>query len=1092
MYTEVFYNSLANVIVLKMNPQDLYEHAWVESYGLTPREVDVLACLLENQASKKIALILGINQKTVDTHVLNIMNKTDKHVRVSLIEFVKKSFCVQDLRMYYSELIAASEFQKTLKKIKQQMKIQNVVCKIACKDEELKEHIESDLKSLDIICFERKKEATIILIEPQDSYYQTFFDVLYQLLPYSFVLEAINQFKENVFESPNNGKTSKTNNQEELSVKSRSFLAMTFLGFISVGIVGSGLFVWYQQVQYIPIRSDFAIPTAAYYLNRPKLISQISEKLKKPHGIQTVVLLGMGGMGKTTLAREYASTQDLPVVWEINAENSKKILISFEQLASVLARTPADQRAIEFIKKIEKEQEYRTQLVQFVRQRLCQQKKWLMVFDNVDDFLGINPFFPIDPKGWGNGQILITTRNSHFKNNTYIHPDNVILVTGLDLCEQTQLFTKIMYGSKKLTDDQLKKTEEFLKQLPPFPLDISIAAHYIKNTGLSFTSYLRNLNILNNDFDKSQESFGQQINDYGKTRYGIISSALQHIVQRNQNFAPLLLLISTIGSQDIPKNLLCCLTKEQDVERFIFQMSISGLLTYAPKNHSLSLHRSTQKNITAYLQNMLTFEQKKGAYEKVVMALERYSLPIINKIDCPDMRAVTDHLDKFLHQTTQLEVVHQGIIQSLLGIINALSGNPVVALQFLNASFSNLLSDFGNKPDARLMRVMLYIGFSEKEEGNFERSQKFLERCCSAGYVPGFSDTLDLASAYNYLADVYIYVSKLELAEKAIEKSLQICQKQNKPSIPLALGFAALASLYHEGYDNYQKAEYYGAKSIEILKKVCGGKNIQTLLATSYWAVTLVKVGKYQEAIQAFRSSYDDFKNDYPNGLDDFSFTAIRLGDAYRIIGDYKKAEIFLNEGFQVREKYFGTHNTQVDWGRVFLGQLYVATGNYPKAVACLEKSLAGHIKHYGKTHQKIGWISHPLAVAYMHLGAYKKAQKYFDCALSYYIQRQAETHLDYAFVLKEYGHFHTLKKDYLKAESILKQALTILEHEKHPDRYKCYEYLGDLYAAQGLQKQSITNYSTALKIAKISFPKYSAHIVRLKSKTPLIKRLFL
>ena len=166
-----------------MDTKSIYEHPWVASLRLTHREYDVLACLLENQASKKIAPILSISVKGVDTHILNIMRKLNQSARTNVIDFAKKSGCAKALHEHYLDLFAVSEFRKTLKIIKQHIRTQNVVCKILCNDKELKERIESDLQSLNIACFDRKKEAMTVVIEPRESYYQTFFEVLYQLLP---------------------------------------------------------------------------------------------------------------------------------------------------------------------------------------------------------------------------------------------------------------------------------------------------------------------------------------------------------------------------------------------------------------------------------------------------------------------------------------------------------------------------------------------------------------------------------------------------------------------------------------------------------------------------------------------------------------------------------------------------------------------------------------------------------------------------------------------------------------------------------------------------------------------------------------------
>lgn len=75
----------------------VYDHPWLKSFNLTNREIDVLACLTEHQASKKIARILDVQVRTVETHVFNIMQKLDKHSRISIVDCLLQSACACDI-----------------------------------------------------------------------------------------------------------------------------------------------------------------------------------------------------------------------------------------------------------------------------------------------------------------------------------------------------------------------------------------------------------------------------------------------------------------------------------------------------------------------------------------------------------------------------------------------------------------------------------------------------------------------------------------------------------------------------------------------------------------------------------------------------------------------------------------------------------------------------------------------------------------------------------------------------------------------------------------------------------------------------------
>lgn len=83
----------------------------------TFREVDVIACIVNNRGDKKIAYILSIAPRTVSVHSYNIMQKLGCNSKEGIIDFVESSNTFKLLRQYYSILLVKSNFDKQLKQI---------------------------------------------------------------------------------------------------------------------------------------------------------------------------------------------------------------------------------------------------------------------------------------------------------------------------------------------------------------------------------------------------------------------------------------------------------------------------------------------------------------------------------------------------------------------------------------------------------------------------------------------------------------------------------------------------------------------------------------------------------------------------------------------------------------------------------------------------------------------------------------------------------------------------------------------------------------------------------------------------------------
>ena len=59
----------------------------ISNTSFTKREIDVLSCLLHNRGEKKIAEILSISHRTVETHISNIKMKLSGRSRDQIIDF---------------------------------------------------------------------------------------------------------------------------------------------------------------------------------------------------------------------------------------------------------------------------------------------------------------------------------------------------------------------------------------------------------------------------------------------------------------------------------------------------------------------------------------------------------------------------------------------------------------------------------------------------------------------------------------------------------------------------------------------------------------------------------------------------------------------------------------------------------------------------------------------------------------------------------------------------------------------------------------------------------------------------------------------
>ncbi|CAF3787076.1 unnamed protein product [Rotaria magnacalcarata] len=298
--------------------------------------------------------------------------------------------------------------------------------------------------------------------------------------------------------------------------------------------------------------------TNNFYLERSSILNKMHQLLGVSNAINTVALVGIGGSGKTTLAQQYANSHGTSIVWKINAETAESTFTSLECLAYALCENEADKADFYEIQKITNlfKKEYMT--FSFLKRKAPHFKDWILIYDNVTNFSDIQKYLPRTLQDWGGGKQI------------------------------------------------KKKTRLFLENIPPFPLDITQAAYYIKNTGTEYAKYLQYIANEDQNFANTQKSILEAITNYTKTR----------------NLDKLLLLSSILNAENIPKDLLIACCGDIASHNFINEMQKFSLITEDDNNlgNVMSIHASIQSIIFHYVHKIISTEY----YDTIIPALVNY------------------------------------------------------------------------------------------------------------------------------------------------------------------------------------------------------------------------------------------------------------------------------------------------------------------------------------------------------------------------------------------------------------------------------------------------------------------------------------
>lgn len=177
------------------------------------------------------------------------------------------------------------------------------------------------------------------------------------------------------------------------------FLLTVCLVLLIVYFISPTLFTRHHS--FNEIRSDLPLPHESILLSHSSVLDKIKQKLVDKNGIQIVVLVGIGGSGKTTIAHRYARKQKIPLIWQINSETKESLIFSFKQLAYSLCQTEEEKQELRIIPEIKDTYERERKLLLFITKKIKNYPDWLIIYNNVVTFQDIKDCFPYDEKVWG-------------------------------------------------------------------------------------------------------------------------------------------------------------------------------------------------------------------------------------------------------------------------------------------------------------------------------------------------------------------------------------------------------------------------------------------------------------------------------------------------------------------------------------------------------------------------------------------------------------------------------------------------------------------------------------------------------------------
>jgi len=741
------------------------------------------------------------------------------------------------------------------------------------------------------------------------------------------------------------------------------------------------------------------------FTGRESLLAQLWAALTsgQPAAL-TQAISGLGGVGKTQLAVEYAYRYEAEydVVWWVRAEEPATLAADYAGLVWPLdlpQKDEPDQRVV----------------VEAVWRWLGQNAGWLLVFDNARDPVEMRDYLPQA----ATGHVLVTSRNPSWR--------GVASPLTVQVMERPESVDFLLKRTGQADEEAAAALAEALGDLP---LALEQAGAYVEASGGMLSAYLRLFRRRHRELLRR----GRPSTDYPDTVATTWELSFQQVQQASPAGADLLNLCAFLAPDDIPRDLLSEGVQhlpqplaDAAADPLAFDEAVAALRRYSLVEagaDALSVHRLVQ----AVARDRLTEEARRMWAEAAVRLLNS-TLP-------------------FKHDDLQTWPRSARLLPHALAAAGH-AESPGVASE----ATGRLLNQAGGYLQGR---------------AEFAEAKTAFERALAIDEVAFGPNHPSVATAVNNLGGVLQDLGDLTGARAAFERALAIDEAAFGPNHPnVARDVNNLGEVMRQQGDLAgAKAAFERALALALDEAVFGPDHPSVAIWVNNLGAVLKDLGDLAGARAAFERALaiDEavFGPNHPNVARDVN----NLGEVMRQQGDLAGAKAAFERALAIDEAVFGPDHPNVAICVNNLGLVLKDLGDLVGARAAYERALAIFEEVLGADHPNVATLVNNLGLVLKDLGDLVGARAAYERALAIDEAVFGPDHPNVARDVNNLGSVLQDLGDLAGARAAYERALAIDEAvfgPDHPDVARdinnlgsVLKYLGDLAGARAAFERSL------------------------------------
>ena len=770
------------------------------------------------------------------------------------------------------------------------------------------------------------------------------------------------------------------------------------------------------------------------FVGREDEVKKLDELLQQQNGRKIAVIVGMGGVGKTELAKQYAlrhlqncrenkSNIDTGgVCWLDDRDGDiARQIVSFAR--SVLSLNPPEDWDIP------------TQLNYCWRN--WRTGEWLIVIDDVTDYGKIKPYLPPESSEF---TILITRREKLGRSFAHLPLDTLQPQPALDLL-------KSLVGAERI-EQELEFAEKICNWLGYLPLGLELVGRYLdRDPDLSLKTILSLLEKKRLRHKSIIEADATMTAKLG------VNDAFELSWERlDENAQELGCMLSLFALADIPWELVkkayqnLPVSEIEEIDLDIVEEARGDLLDFNLLERTGQASYRVHPLIREFLRDKREESEKvdnfkTGFVNAIVTIAKQFnrSMTIQQiKIFSPNI----SHIAEVENHQYCNEFDDNLLFRTLRGLAQFYISQGLYEQSELYYNKCLLLT----KKYYGLDHPALSISFHDLaqtlcKQGRYNEAE---ELCKEALKIVKYPQEQQINSFYisNFigtLATIYYFLGRYGEAETVCKESLGLLleyfqQTRKRDEIKTILSrFKTLWSklaLIYEVQNRYSEAESLYIDASNILREFSlEGENeaaIERISIMSNIGLLYKSQGRYSEAESIYLQVLESHKYFQGENHPDLASHLNNLAELYHQQGKYQESEKLHKEALEIRQELLGAEHPLVGQTLNNLAMIYRAMTRYKKAEILCKKALTIYKNSLGNEHPDIAITINNLAMIYEAQGRYDEAEKFYYESLEMNIKWLGENHRDVATNINNLAGLYLTTGRYKDAEIRFMQALEI------------------------------------------------------------------